>query len=581
MNAPIFTDAHFRALLRQDLGFFARGAFKELLPTTPILWSWHLDLIATRLEDVLTGTRRRLIINIPPRYGKSLLASVAFPAFILGRDPTAEVVCVSYAQDLADKMAGDSRRLMNSGWYQNVFQTRLANARSRLAELRTPEGGSRLATSVEGMLTGRGGNIIIIDDPLKPAEAASETQRKAVNNWFDYTVTTRSNDKERGAIVIIMQRLNEDDLVGHLQEHGQWEVLALPAIAEIDERHEYRSLGRDRIKVRQEGEALHPERESLARIAEAREAMGSYAFAAQYQQRPAPAGGGIVRAEWFGRYEHDDKPAFLKIIQSWDTASKITEISSYSVCTTWGVTRDKRIFLLDVFRGRLEYPDLKRKVVELAVRFNPAQVLVEDTAAGIQLVQELKRDGLHQITRVKVEGGKEMRMRAQTPTIENGHVWLPKQAPWLSDYLHELTIFPNGRHADQVDSTSQALKSITLPTEAEGFLELMKWMALREYGIDPKDLTVGFDHPDSTARFNLPNGRQIWRDRDGYYWVTESEWESACHILVRDDSIRAALELGFMSAFNKGTSGGDSVTLVRTVSQRYPQGQSAMRCGSL
>ena len=531
MNAPLLTTGHLRALLRQDLGFFARGAFKELLPTTPILWNWHLDLIASWLEDVLTGKRRRVIINIPPRYGKSLIASVAFPAFILGRDPTAEIVCVSYAQDLADKMSGDTRRLMNSRWYHDVFSTRLANARSKLGELKTVEGGSRLATSVEGMLTGRGGNIIIIDDPLKPAEAASETQRKSVNDWFDTTVTTRSNDKERGAVVIIMQRLHEDDLVGHLLEQGQWDLLALPAIAEVDERHEYRSLGQARVKIRAEGEALHPERESLARIAEARDALGSYAYAAQYQQSPAPAGGGIVKAEWFPRYGPDDQPKFVKIIQSWDTATKITEISSFSVCTTWGVTRDKRIFLLDVFRGRLEYPDLKRKVVELAARFHPAQVLVEDTAAGTQLVQELKHQGLHQITPVKVEGTKEMRMRAQTPTIEQGHVWLPKDAPWLNEFLHELTMFPNGRHADQVDSVSQALKAITLPSSADQWLEVMRWQALRAWGIDPKDLTVRFDHPNPDARFRLTNGREVWREPDGYYWVTELEWESARHFI--------------------------------------------------
>jgi predicted phage terminase large subunit-like protein len=376
------------------------------------------------------------------------------------------------------------------------------------------------------MLTGRGGNIIIVDDPLKPAEAASDTQRQAVNDWFDYTVTTRSNDKERGAIVIIMQRLHEDDLIGHLQEQGHWDVLALPAVAEADERHEYRSFGRDRVAFRAEGEALHPQRESLLRIEEAKAAMGSYAWAAQYQQRPAPAGGGIVKAEWFSRYGPDDQPKFVKVIQSWDTATKISEASSFSVCTTWGITRDRRIFLLDVFRARLEYPELKRKVVELAGRFHPARVLIEDTAAGTQLVQELRHQGLHQITPVKVEGSKEMRMRAQTPTIEAGTVWLPKDAPWVNDYLHEVTMFPNGRHADQVDSTSQALKAITLPSEAQQWLDTMRWKALRAWDIDEKDVTVRFDHPDPDIRFTLTSGRNVWREPDGYFWVTEREWES-------------------------------------------------------
>ena len=531
MNALIPTPAHMRALLRQNFGFFVRGAFKELLPSTDILWNWHLDLIASRIEDVINGKCRRLIINIPPRYGKSLITSVALPAFILGRNPTEEIVCVSYGQDLSDKMSADTRRLINSPWYQNIFDTRLINPRSRLGELKTLEGGSRLATSVEGMLTGRGGNIIIIDDPLKPSEAASETQRKNVNDWFDHTVTTRANDKERGAVIIIMQRLHEDDLVGHLLEQGQWEVLSLPAIAEADERHDYRCLGQPKVKVRLDGEALHPERESLARIAEAREALGSYAYAAQYQQRPAPAGGGIIKAEWFPRYGPEEKPKFLQVVQSWDTASKISEVSSYSVCATLGVSRDKRIMVLDVFRGRLEYPDLKRKVVELFDRFHPAKVLVEDTAAGTQLVQELKRQGLHQITPVKVSDGKEMRMRNQTATIEAGEVWIPREAPWVREFLHELTMFPNGRHSDQVDAISQALKFVTVPTEADEFIEFMKWQALKAWGIELEEVTVAFDHPDPNITFNLSTGRPIHRERDSYFWVTENEWQSSAQYI--------------------------------------------------
>jgi len=195
VNAPFLTPAHVHALLRRDFGFYGRGAMNEMLGGSTLKWNWHLDLIANHLEDVIEGRRRRLIINIPPRYGKSLIASVALPSFIHGRDPRAEIVCVSYSQDLAEKMASDTRRLMNSSWYQSVFATRLISPRSRLSELRTFEGGTRLATSVGGMLTGRGGNIIIIDDPLKPSEAASETERLSVNRWFNSTVTTRPNDK--------------------------------------------------------------------------------------------------------------------------------------------------------------------------------------------------------------------------------------------------------------------------------------------------------------------------------------------------------------------------------------------------
>ena len=212
-NAPVLTSAHLRALLRQDL---------EVLRPRRVggASSDHADPVELAPRPyrqpaftiTLTGKCRRLIINIPPRDGKSLLASVGVARVHSRGDPTAEIVCVSYAQDLAENVPA-ILRLMNSPWDHDIFETRLINPRSRLGELKTLEGGSRLATSVEGMLTGRGGNIIIVDDPLKPAEAASETQRKSVNDWFDHTVTTRANDKERGAVVIIMQRLHEDDLV--------------------------------------------------------------------------------------------------------------------------------------------------------------------------------------------------------------------------------------------------------------------------------------------------------------------------------------------------------------------------------
>ena len=526
MNAPIVMREHLQALARRDFGFYCRGAMAEMIDPSSLKFNWHLDLIANKLEDVMEGRTRRLIINIPPRYGKSLIASVALPSYILGHDPRAQIVCVCYSQDLSDKMASDTRRLMNSPWYQSVFPTRLHSPRARLSELSTMAGGTRLATSVGGMLTGRGGNIIIIDDPLKPSEAASETERQNVNRWFDSTVTTRANDKERGAIIVIMQRLHEDDLVGHLVAQGHWELLSLPAIAEHDERHEVRTFRGTQVVVRKEGEALHPERESLARILEAQRIMGSYDFAAQMQQRPSPAGGGIVKAHWFSRYDISQKPAVTQIIQSWDCASKIQEDNDYSACTTWGVTPDKRIVLLDVFRARLEYPELKRKVAEHARRWRASKVLIEDTSAGTQLIQELVREGMHQVIGVKVEGTKEMRMRAQTPPIEEGRVWIPHEAPWLADYLHELTIFPNGRYADQVDSTAQALKFIGEPRATDGFLEYIRSEVLEGYGIRSEALTVCFDHPDPKAEFTFPNGRSIRRQEDGFYWVTEAEWNN-------------------------------------------------------
>jgi predicted phage terminase large subunit-like protein len=347
---------------------------------------------------------------------------------------------------------------MTSAWYRRLFPVRLAD-RQAVHDFATTEQGTRMATSVGGVLTGRGADMIIIDDPLKPDEALSESRRNAVNEWYDHTLLTRLNDKERGCIVIIMQRLHQDDLVGHVVEQEHWEILSFAAIAEADEIYQIDSpLGR-RLFKREAGSILHPERESAVTLAHIRQTIGEYNFSAQYQQNPTPVGGAMVKTGWLQYYEPDERPErFSQTVQSWDTANKATELSDYSVCTTWGA-HDNRYYLLDVFRQRLNYPDLKRKVQELAKRDRPSSILIEDKASGTQLIQDLKADRVYAITAYQPPAGtdKIMRLHAQTAVFENGRVLVPSRAPWLSEYINELTSFPGARHDDQVDSTTQAL----------------------------------------------------------------------------------------------------------------------------
>ena len=210
------TPAEYGVLLRHDFASFAARCFHDLNPQTCLAVNWHLEVIAAKLTAVREGKIRRLIINMPPRHLKSLMASIAFPAWCLGHDPSAQILCVSYAQDLADKLARDCRGIMMSPWYRQLFSTRLAPQRQAVQEFITTRQGYRLATSTGGVLTGRGADIILIDDPLKPDEALSDTQRQGCNEWYDHTLYSRRNNKQHGAIVIIMQRLHEDDLVGHV-----------------------------------------------------------------------------------------------------------------------------------------------------------------------------------------------------------------------------------------------------------------------------------------------------------------------------------------------------------------------------
>ena len=453
------TRAEYEALLRQDFATFATRCFHDLNPQTELAMNWHLERIAAKLTAVREGKIRRLIINLPPRHLKSLMASIAFPAWCLGHDSSAQFLSVCYGQDLADKLARDCRSIMVSPWYRQIFPTRLAAHRQAVQEFITIRQGYRLATSTGGVLTGRGADIILIDDPLKPEEALSAAQRQATNEWYDHTLYSRLNDKRSGAIVIIMQRLHEDDLVGHVLAQEPWEVLRFPAIAEADEVHEIETIWGPRWFRRRQGEALHPDREPLETLDRIRRTIGEYNFAGQYQQSPAPLGGGLVKAEWFKRYRENERPErFDRIVQSWDTANKATELSDFSVCTTWGVS-GKHLFLLGVFRRRLEYPALKRAVREQQSLFDATVVLIEDKASGTQLIQELIEDGCHGVTRYQPTIDKVMRLHA------------------LTEYLPEMTVFPKGKHDDQVDSTAQFLDWFKRPFPYQGLYEYYRQRA--------------------------------------------------------------------------------------------------------
>src|ERR1700751_333569 len=467
----------YEVILRSDLGWFAERCFSELNPQAAFLTNWHIEVIAAKLAAVCQGKIRRLIINLPPRHLKSLMASIAFPAWCLGHNPSAQILCVSYAQDLADKLARDCRGVMLTPWYHRISPTRLAPHRHAVQEFITTLQGYRLATSTGGVLTGRGADFILIDDPLKPEEALSKALRLACNEWFLNTLYSRLNDKRSGAIVIIMQRLHEDDLVGHVLAQEPWEILSFPAIAEADEVHEIETIWGPRCFRRRQGEALHREREPLDTLERIRRTGGEYNFAGQYPQSPAPLGGGLVKVEWFKRYPESERPErFDRIVQSWDTANKATELSDFSVCTTWGI-RGKDLFLLGVFRRQLEYPALKRAVREQQSLFGANEVLIEDKASGTQLIQELITDGCHAVTRYQPTCDKIMRLNAQTAMIDNGFVYIPKTAPRLDEYLHELTVFPRGKNDDQVDSTAQFLDWFKKPITGWAIFEYYRRMA--------------------------------------------------------------------------------------------------------
>jgi len=523
---PLSPPNMYAELLGNDLYAFTHRSFLELEQSKFHL-SWHLEVLAAKLEDVRCGRCKRLIVNVPPRHLKSLLISIAFPAFVLGKDPTKKILSVTYAQDLSDNLARRSRTLMTSGFYEALFDTRLSKGREAVSDFETTSGGYRLSTSVGGVLTGRGADIIIIDDPLKADDALSELRRRSVNEWYDNTLRSRLNSQEDGAIIIVMQRLHADDLVAHVQQSETWDVLSFPAIAERDEIYDINTPYGPTVIQRKQGEILQPALLSAATLETQRRAMTEYNFAAQYQQDPQPPAGNIVKREWLRFYNPNEKPeTFDTVVQSWDTANKDSELANFSVCTTWGL-KDDFIYLLNVFRRKLNFPQLKRSVRELADLHRAEVVLVEDKASGTSLIQELRADGFSQVEAApSLDGDKIMRLHSQTAKIEGGFVLFPKEAPWLDAYVYELVGFPNTKNDDQVDSTVFALAWTTPKGGARGWLKYMERLAA-EMGCAQTNEKQMFRVwvPPNTSACMLITGRTVGVPADRIIEVTEEEYK--------------------------------------------------------
>jgi hypothetical protein len=378
--------ATLNAILRVDLGTFIAKVFQTVSPGDVYQHNWHIDAIAFALMQVHNGTEHRLIITQPPRSLKSICASVAYVAWALGHDPSKRFACVSYSHELAATFARQFRLTVTSGWYRAIFPN-MRLSKDAEGECETTKGGGRFAVAVGGSFTGRGADVIVIDDPLRADDAQSERARRAVNDWFGSTLMSRLNDKKEGAIIVVMQRLNEDDLAGKLSNEGSWHQLNLSAIAEEDQDI---PIGSGVVHRRRKGEALHPERESLTLLEGMRREMGSLNFSAQYLQRPIPIDGNIIKRPWIQWY--DVVPARdtgALAIQSWDVASTTANTGDWSVCSTWLIIK-RDYYLLHVWRGRLEFPDLKRKLVALAREHQPNRILIEQTGPGLHLIQEMK-----------------------------------------------------------------------------------------------------------------------------------------------------------------------------------------------
>lgn len=428
----------------------------ELLEGDECMPNWHIKAMAYELEKCAKGDQTRLMISVGPRYLKSFCTSIALPLWILIRDPSAKIVCVSYAGGLAIDFSVKRRQLLEHPFLKQLApKLKINNKKNTEKSFATTKGGGIYVTSVGGTLTGFGGDFIILDDPGKPADMMSDAERHTVQSFYKNTVYQRLDDKKNGCIIIVAQRVHSDDLTGHLLEADPdiWDHLRIPA---IETETTIYQIGENEFYKRPRGEPLHAERESLANLESTRVSVGSYNFLAQYQQDPTPEGGTLFKKDWFQRYPNASRTVEVdNVIDSWDTAAGTGPNNAYSCCTSWGLYKG-RYYLLDCQRFKLEYPALLDKVIQLTEVHNARTVLVEQASSGTQLYQSLMEKKFPTIP-IKPKFDKLTRAKMATPTIQAGKVFLPEKAKWLQEFEHEIFSFPGSKYADQVDSMTQFL----------------------------------------------------------------------------------------------------------------------------
>lgn len=492
---PRDPDAESAELLRDSLRHYVVDSWPIVTPAATYTPGWHIDAICELLEAVSSGDIKRAIINIPPRHGKSTLVAVDWPTWHWLRNPSTRWMFASYAQRLSTRDSLACRRLIESQGgseaadptliqrvgYQGVLRAlgqswALQGDQNEKTRFENSASGYRLATSVGGTATGEGGDIIVVDDPHKANEVQSDTQREAVIDWLDGTMSTRLNDPKTGAVVVVMQRLHERDATGHLLAQGGYEHLCLPA--RYEPKHPFVWPDDPRIAA---GDLLWPEQFGEEELAKLETTLGTMGAAGQLQQRPTPQDGGMFKSDWWKRYPAgtDWERALplegLETVQSWDFRfSDAKDRNDWVVGQLWGF-HGADCYLLGQVRGRLSFTESQKAVKAMTawaaehpnvgLRRGSAK-LVEEKANGAAIIQTLRRE-VSGIISIKPTESKEARASAVTPMVEAGNVFLPP-GDWIpappgyeptavSALTGEAQAFPRGAHDDQVDALSQVL----------------------------------------------------------------------------------------------------------------------------
>lgn len=444
-----------KAMLREDFVSFASKCFCTLNPSLDFVPNWYIEHLAYELLACFAGERKRMIIAAPPRHGKSTLASVVFPAWCLGHDPSMRIIGASYGQDVATRFQLDFRKIVESDWYGELFpQLQINSAKCSEREIQTQAGGFRYATAFGGPLTAIGGDLIILDDVIKASDVGYEVKRQNVMNWLKDTVFSRLDNKSKGSIIVVGQRLHLQDPIGQLLATGGWHAVVLPAIAEETKSYRLARVNGYVEFTRNIGDLLDPIREHQAVLDQQKLDMGVANFNAQYQQRPQHTEDSFILWEWFPNYK--DVPKFDHLFLSVDPAIATTSTADWSVCMVIGVL-GKTNYIIHVERKRLGFVELALRLDQLANKYVADAILIERSGIGISLIKYLQDQKKHRILAHGPKASKEERLITVLPQIEEGQVLMPIEANWLDILHNEFVAFPNGVHDDQVDALSQFL----------------------------------------------------------------------------------------------------------------------------
>ena len=449
-----------RELCQRSLADFAKRAWHILEPSTPLKWGWALDAICLHLESVTSGNIKRLLMNVPPGTMKSLLTSVIWPAWEWGpaNKPTNRFIGTAHEESLAIRDSRKMRELVKSEWYQRLWPIELSSSSDGKREFENTSRGFRVACSFTSM-TGKRGDRVILDDPINAFDANSAAKLEAARLAFTETLPTRVNNDD-SAIVVIMQRLHESDTSGIILDLGlDYVHLRIPMRFEANNRC-ITPIWRDPRTF--DGELMFPERFSEEKVKELEQTLGTYATAGQLQQRPVQRGGALFKDSWWKFYR--ELPSLKYRVIYVDAANKTKELNDYSVLQCWGVA-DNGIYLIDMDRGKWEAPDLLthaksfwNKHASTATRDVLRYMGVEDKANGTGLIQTLKRETSMPIRAIQRNIDKVSRANDCTPLIESGRVFLPEDAPFVSDLLREAAVFPNGKNDDTLDPMMDAIQ---------------------------------------------------------------------------------------------------------------------------